>query len=168
MLLQDFFRAQFVAAMHKRYFRGDIGQVQRFFDGRIAAADDGNRFAAVERTRRRWHKPKRRGPCTLPRIRGPRYMAVAPVEMIRCIAGVDCRSRLRAETAASARRPSLMWSLMTSVSKRSAWRRMRSINSGPCRPSTSPGQLSTSVVVISWPPCSIPVINTGFRLARAA
>ena len=27
---------------------------------------------------------------------------------------------------------------------------------GPCRPSTSPGQLSTSVVVISWPPCSTP------------
>ena len=30
------------------------------------------------------------------------------------------------------------------------------------------GQLSTSVVVISWPPCATPVISTGFRLARAA
>ena len=33
---------------------------------------------------------------------------------------------------------------------------MRSISAGPCRPSTSPGQLSTSVVVMSWPPCSTP------------
>ena len=32
----------------------------------------------------------------------------------------------------------------------------------------SAGQLSTSVVVISWPPCASPVISTGLRLARAA
>ena len=42
------------------------------------------------------------------------------------------------------------------------------ISSGPCTPSTSAGQLSTSVVVISWPPGATPVITTGFRLARAA
>ena len=42
------------------------------------------------------------------------------------------------------------------------------MSAGPCRPSTSPGQLSTSVVVISCPPCSTPVISSGARLARAA
>ena len=31
---------------------------------------------------------------------------------------------------------------------------------------TSPGQLSTSVVVVSCPPCCMPVIITGLRLAR--
>ena len=40
--------------------------------------------------------------------------------------------------------------------------------SGPCTPSASAGQLSTSVVVMSWPPCSKPVMMTGLRLARAA
>jgi len=44
----------------------------------------------------------------------------------------------------------------------------RSIRSGPITPATSAGQLSTSVVVISWPPCAMPVISTGSRLARAA
>jgi hypothetical protein len=39
---------------------------------------------------------------------------------------------------------------------------------GPCTPSASAGQLSTSVVVISWPPWAMPVMSTGFRLARAA
>ena len=39
-----------------------------------------------------------------------------------------------------------MWSKMISVSKRSACASMRCINSGPCTPSASPGQLSTSVV----------------------
>ena len=54
------------------------------------------------------------------------------------------------------------------VSKRSAcfWKRV--IRSGPWTPSASAGQLSTSVVVISCPPCARPVINTGFRFARAA
>ena len=44
----------------------------------------------------------------------------------------------------------------------------RAISSGPCTPSASAGQLSTSVVVISWPPWAMPVMSTGFRLARAA
>ncbi len=35
-------------------------------------------------------------------------------------------------------------------------------------PSTSAGQLSTSVVVISWPPWAMPVTSIGFKLARAA
>ena len=38
----------------------------------------------------------------------------------------------------------------------------------PCTPCTSAGQLSTSVVVISWPPWAMPVTSTGLRLARAA
>ena len=35
-------------------------------------------------------------------------------------------------------------------------------------PSAAAGQLSTSVVVINCPPCAMPVIRTGLRLARAA
>jgi hypothetical protein len=61
-----------------------------------------------------------------------------------------------------------MWSKMVSVSKRSACACIRAIRSGPIKPCASPGQLSTSVVVISWPPIAMPVITTGFRLARAA
>jgi hypothetical protein len=61
-----------------------------------------------------------------------------------------------------------MWSNTISVSKRSACCWKRCIRSGPCTPSASAGQLSTSVVVISWPPWAMPVISTGFRLARAA
>jgi hypothetical protein len=54
------------------------------------------------------------------------------------------------------------------VLKRSACARMRSISFGPVRSCGSPGQLSTSTVVMSWPPSSIPVISTGLRFARAA
>src|SRR3954469_19419404 len=49
-----------------------------------------------------------------------------------------------------------MWSLTTSVSKRSACFWKRAISSGPITPSASAGQLSTSVVVISWPPWASP------------
>ena len=34
-------------------------------------------------------------------------------------------------------------------------------------PSRKPGQFSTSVVSISWPPASRPSMTSGFRLARA-
>ena len=36
--------------MHKRDFRGDIGQVKCFLDSRVASADDGDGLAAVEKT----------------------------------------------------------------------------------------------------------------------
>src|SRR4029078_1208210 len=39
--------------------------------------------------------------------------------------------------------------------------------SGPMMPSRWPGQFSTSVVSISWPPASRPSMTSGFRLARA-
>jgi hypothetical protein len=42
------------------------------------------------------------------------------------------------------------------------------MSSGPCTPMASAGQLSTSVVVISWPPWARPVIKVGLRFARAA
>ena len=34
-------------------------------------------------------------------------------------------------------------------------------------PSLNPGQFSTIVVSISWPPASSPSIRSGFKLARA-
>ena len=61
-----------------------------------------------------------------------------------------------------------MWSKIISVLKRSACFWKRAIRSGPITPSASAGQLSTSVVVINWPPWARPVTRTGFRLARAA
>ena len=61
-----------------------------------------------------------------------------------------------------------MWSKPISVLKRSACSRKRCIRSGALHAVTSAGQLSTSVVVMSWPPCTMPVISTGLRLARAA
>ncbi len=42
------------------------------------------------------------------------------------------------------------------------------MSSGPCTPMASAGQLSTSVVVMSWPPWARPVMSMGLRLARAA
>jgi hypothetical protein len=38
--LKDLFRAQRVASMHERHVRGDVRQIKRLFDGRVAAADD--------------------------------------------------------------------------------------------------------------------------------
>ena len=61
-----------------------------------------------------------------------------------------------------------MWSKIDSVPNRCVWACMRAMRSGPCNPSTSPGQLSTSVVVVICPPISRPVIMTGSRFARAA
>jgi len=61
-----------------------------------------------------------------------------------------------------------MWSNTICVLKRSACFWKRSISSGPCTPITSAGQLSTSVVVINWPPWAMPVTSSGLRLARAA
>jgi hypothetical protein len=42
------------------------------------------------------------------------------------------------------------------------------MRSGPVNPGFPPGQLSTSVVVVSWPPFSIPVMTIGSRFALAA
>src|SRR6056297_4248161 len=48
-VLQDLLGPEFVAAMNKRDPAGDIGQVQRFLDRGIAAADDRDRLFAVEK-----------------------------------------------------------------------------------------------------------------------
>ena len=48
-LLQDFFRAQAVAAMDQGDLGGKIGQVKRFFHRRIAAADHHDLLAAIEK-----------------------------------------------------------------------------------------------------------------------
>ena len=60
----------------------------------------------------------------------------------------------------------LTWSNTSFVWNRSACSWKRCISSGPCTPITSAGQLSTSVVVISWPPWAMPVTSTGSRFAR--
>ena len=49
-VLEDFFRAQLVAAVHQIHMAGEIGQKQGFLDRRVAAADDGHRFFAEEKS----------------------------------------------------------------------------------------------------------------------
>ena len=45
---QDFLRLEGVAAVHQGDVAGDVGQVQRFFDGGVAAADHGDVLVLVE------------------------------------------------------------------------------------------------------------------------
>jgi hypothetical protein len=46
--LQDLFRTQFVAPVHQRHRLGDVREIERFLDGRVAAADHDHVLAAVE------------------------------------------------------------------------------------------------------------------------
>jgi len=52
------------------------------------------------------------------------------------------------------------------VPNRSACAFMSVIRSGPVIPLGNPGKFSTSVVVVSWPPCSLPAIMSVFKNAR--
>jgi hypothetical protein len=97
----------------------------------------------------------------------PRYIAEAPVAMMSASQVYVAESPTSA-IGFSASLAVWMWSKTISVSKRSACLRKRSMSSGPCTPSASAGQLSTSVVVMSCPPWARPVTSTGWRLARAA
>ena len=45
---EDFFGAEAVAAVDEGDGPGEVGEVERFFDGRIAATDDRDRFVAVK------------------------------------------------------------------------------------------------------------------------
>ena len=46
-VLQDLLGAELVPAVHQRDLGGEIGQKQRLFDGRIAAADHHNFLATI-------------------------------------------------------------------------------------------------------------------------
>ena len=48
LVLHDLLGAELVAAVDQRDVAGDVGQVERFLDGGVAAADDGDRLVAVE------------------------------------------------------------------------------------------------------------------------
>ena len=48
LVLEDLLRAQLVATVDQVDFLGDVGQVQRFLDGGIAAADHADHLVAVE------------------------------------------------------------------------------------------------------------------------
>ena len=56
---------------------------------------------------------------------------------------------------------------MISVPMARAWASMLTIRSGPWI-SVWPGQFSTSVVVVSWPPGSSPCTRIGSSIARDA
>ena len=47
-VLQDLLRAQLVAPVNQRDVRGDVREIQRFFDRGVAAADDGHALVAEE------------------------------------------------------------------------------------------------------------------------
>ena len=123
-VLQDLLRAQLVAPVDERDVRGDVRQVQRFFDRGVAAADDGDVLVAEEE----------------PVAGGAGRDALAAEGLLgrqaevlgrgaggddQRIAGVARRSRRPARTGRCSRSTVWMWSLTISVSKRSAWRRMR-------------------------------------------
>ena len=59
-----------------------------------------------------------------------------------------------------------MWSETISAPAACAWASIRTIRSGPCT-WMSPGQFSTSVVIVSWPPGWMPWIRIGSSIARA-
>ena len=141
----------------------DVGQVQRLLDGRVAAADDDDVLALVEEA-----VAGRAGRHALAHER----LLGRQAEVARRRAGGDDQ-RVAGVFAAVADQPDRplarastvwMWSKIISVSKRSACFWNRAIRSGPMTPSASAGQLSTSVVVISWPPCARPVISTGLEV----
>jgi len=78
----------------------------------------------------------------------PMYLADAPVAMISASQVYSPASPI-SFIGFSVSLAVWMWSKMISVLKRSACFWKRAIRSGPCTPSASAGQLSTSVVVIS-------------------
>ena len=47
-LLQDLLGAEAVAAMDDRHLAREVREIERFFDGAVAAADDGDFLAAIE------------------------------------------------------------------------------------------------------------------------
>jgi len=79
--VQNFFTLELVAAMHDGDVVRNIGEVQRLFDGRIAAADHRDILALVEEAvaGRTSRYTLARKPCSLGM---PRYFALAPVVMI--------------------------------------------------------------------------------------
>ena len=80
-VLHDLLGAQGVAAVHQVDLAGDVGQVQRFLDRGIAAADHGDVLVLVEEA-----VAGGAGGHAAPLERSsdgmPRYLAVAPVAMI--------------------------------------------------------------------------------------
>ena len=48
-VLKNLFRTQAVPAVDQRHIRAMIGEIKRFFNCRVAAADDGDLFAAIEK-----------------------------------------------------------------------------------------------------------------------
>jgi hypothetical protein len=62
LVLHDLLGAEFVTPVHELDALRDVGEVERLLDGGIAAADHRPRPAPCRRSRRRWRRPRRRGP----------------------------------------------------------------------------------------------------------
>ena len=163
----DLLGAELVAAVDQHHAAADVGEVERFLDRGVAAADH-HHVLALEEEAVAGGAGRDPAPHVL-LLRGQaevlRGGAGGDDQRVAAVAG-RCRPRGRAGAAPAARYGS--GRTITSVSKRSACCWKRCIRSGPWTPSASAGQLSTSVVVISWPPCATPAISTGRRFARAA
>src|SRR6185437_10132537 len=125
----------FVAAMHQRDLAADVGEVQRFLDRGVAAADHRDVLS-------RKKKPSQVAQAETPRplkfsSEGmPRYFASAPVAMISASQLYSPLSPF-SRNGRCERSAVWMWSNTISVSKRSACRSRRAINSGPCTPASS-------------------------------
>src|SRR5919107_179950 len=83
----------------------------------------------------------------------PRSRADAPVAMIteRVLYSA---SDVFTTNGLAKRSTDATWPRRISAPKRSDWARISAISSGPMMPSRCPGQFSTRVVSINWPPAS--------------
>ena len=81
-ILQDLLRAELVAPVHDGDVAREVREVERLFDGGIAAADDHDACGPCRKSRRRSRRPRRRLPRNFSSDGMPRYLADAPVAMI--------------------------------------------------------------------------------------
>jgi hypothetical protein len=163
---QDALGLELVAAVHQRDLAGDVGEVERLFDGGVAAADHRDFLVAVEEAVA--------GGAGRHALAGEGFFG-RQAEVLGAGAGGDDQ-RVAGVFARIAHQADRLFGQMGGVdvvedhlgveAQRVLLEARHQL--GPCTPSASAGQLSTSVVVISWPPWAMPVMSTGFRLARAA
>ena len=148
VILQDFLRAQLVATMNERHVRGDVREVERLLDSRVPAADHSD-FLVLEEESIAGRASRHAPTAEILLGRQAEVLGCCAGRDDQCIRRVVCLDHLPSRNGRCDRSTLLMCSLSTSVLKRSACLRMRSISAGPVSPCGSPGQLSTSTVVMS-------------------
>jgi hypothetical protein len=140
----------------------DVRQVQRLFDRGVAAADDAGDLVAVEEA-----VAGGAGAHALAHERGLGGQA----QVLRGGAGGDDQRIAGVSSAVAGERERALAEVdLVDVVEHDLGVEALGVlqealhQLGPCTPWTSAGQLSTSVVVINWPPCAMPVISSGLQV----